>query len=99
MLEIITTGRVSAWGEDGSQSGGGGDSSCRLLGGARGNISPERLLLPPLMPSLKPASSLPASVFTHFQFLLQSLVGVSDREADDVQFLCHTQQTLRQPQP
>lgn len=99
MLEITTTGRVSAWGEDRSHSGGCEDSSCRHLGGARGNIPPERLLLPLLMPSPKRASALPASIFTHFQFLLESLIAVSDREADDVQLLCHAQQTLGQPQP
>lgn len=59
---------------------------------------PERFLFNPtlcLLPNLFHLS-LP-SIFTHFQFLLQTLVGVFDREADNVQFLCHTQQALTQP--
>ena len=52
---------------------------------------PKRLLFIPflcLLPKLL-SLSLP-SIFTHFQLLLQTLVGIFDREADDVQFLCHT---------
>ena len=98
MFEVITTGRVSVWGEDRNRRGGGDDLSCRHLVGARGNYFPKRFLFNPalcLLPDLLHLS-LP-SIFTHLQFLLQTLVGVFDREADNVQFLCHTQQTLGQP--
>lgn len=40
MLEIITTGRVSVWGEERNHRGGCVDSSCRHLVGARNNTSP-----------------------------------------------------------
>lgn len=73
MLEIITTGRVSVWGENRSHGGG---------------------MSPPCATAFW--NQLYLSL-THLQIQLQTLVSVFDRETDDVQLLCHSQQTLPQP--
>ena len=65
---------------------------------AKENFPLERLPLTPpecLPPDLLHLS-LP-SISTHLQLLLQTLVGVFDCNADNVQFLRHTQHALGQP--